>query len=57
VAADPPTVAVISYLFWQRRFGGDPKAVGKTLELNRKPYLILGVLPPRFTWTLIFRCR
>lgn len=50
VAADPPDIAVISYIFWQRRFGGDPKAVGSTLELNRRRYSIIGVLPPRFTW-------
>ncbi|HEX4808684.1 MAG TPA: ABC transporter permease [Bryobacteraceae bacterium] len=50
VAADPPDIAVISYLFWQRRFRGDPKAVGSVLELNRQRYSIIGILPPRFTW-------
>ncbi len=48
--AAPPQIAVLSYLFWQRRFNGDPDIAGKTIELNRQPYTILGVVPPRFTW-------
>jgi predicted permease len=43
-------VAVLSYLFWQRQFGGSRDVVGKTLELDHKVYQILGVVPPRFTW-------
>jgi hypothetical protein len=45
----PPAVAVLSYLFWTRHFNGQP-VIGRTIELNRKPYTILGVVPPRFTW-------
>lgn len=37
-------VAVISYGLWQRRFGGDPKIVGKTLPLGNDPYTIIGVM-------------
>jgi predicted permease len=48
--ASPPPIAVLSYLFWQRHFQADPGVVGHTIELNRQPYTILGVLPPRFTW-------
>jgi putative ABC transport system permease protein len=43
-------VTVISYPFWQRHFGGDPNIVGKTIELVRKKYTIVGVMPPRFRW-------
>jgi predicted permease len=50
VAAAPPNIGVISYLFWQRHFQGDPGIVGKTVELNHQPYTILGVAPPRYTW-------
>jgi predicted permease len=50
-AQTPPNIAVLSYLFWQRHFNGDPNIVGKTLELNHQPYSILGVAPPRFTWS------
>lgn len=41
-----PAVAVISQGFWQRRFGGDQSAVGKTIELNNVHHTIIGVLPP-----------
>ncbi len=43
-------VAVLSYLFWQRQFGGSRDVVGKTLELDHKIYTVIGVVPPRFTW-------
>src|SRR6202012_1690161 len=41
---------VLSYLFWNRHFNADPSIVGRTIELNRHPYTILGIVPPRFTW-------
>ena len=42
------TVCVISYAFWQRRFGGDPNILGRTLNLNNTPTLIVGVMPAEF---------
>ncbi|MFL6429654.1 MAG: ABC transporter permease [Acidobacteriaceae bacterium] len=47
---DPQPVAVLSYKFWRRHFSGDPAVVGKTLQLVRKNYTIVGVAAPRFTW-------
>src|SRR5688572_9213330 len=41
-------VAVISASYWQRRFGGDPSAVGKTITLQGYPFTIVGVLPREF---------
>lgn len=41
-------VAVLGYGLWQRRFGGQPDAVGRTVRLDSVPYTIIGVLPPRF---------
>ncbi|HSE19713.1 MAG TPA: ABC transporter permease [Pyrinomonadaceae bacterium] len=41
-------VCVISHAFWQRRFGGDPNVVGKTLSLNNTPTQIIGVMPAEF---------
>jgi predicted permease len=37
-------VLVLSYGLWQRRFGGNPKAVGQALSLGGEPYTIIGVL-------------
>jgi len=42
------SVCVISHAFWQRRFGGDPKVVGKELNLNNTPTQIVGVMPADF---------
>ncbi len=47
---DPQPVVVLGYKFWQRHYGGDPDVLGKTLQLVRKNYTIVGVAAPRFTW-------
>lgn len=47
---EPQPVAVLGYAFWQRRYQGDPGVIGKTIELARKPYTIVGVAARRFTW-------
>ncbi|HEY3458688.1 MAG TPA: ADOP family duplicated permease [Bryobacteraceae bacterium] len=44
-------VAVLSYAFWQRHYHASRDVLGKVLELEHKSYAIVGVLPPRFTWT------
>jgi predicted permease len=41
-------VAVISYGYWERRFGGDPTVVGKSVPMNGIPFIIIGVAPPEF---------
>jgi len=41
-------VAVLSYKFWQKRFGGDDRAIGQTMQINQHPFTIIGVLPERF---------
>ena len=46
----PAPVAVLSHAFWQRQFGGSRDVIGRTLELDRAIYTIIGVVPPRFTW-------
>jgi predicted permease len=47
---DPARVVVLGYQFWQRYYSGDPAVVGRTLQLVRKNYEIVGVMPPRFRW-------
>jgi len=44
-----PDVAVLSYGFWQSQFGGDPRAVGRSLKLSGHPFTVVGVAPPSFT--------
>ncbi len=43
-------VAVLSHVYWQRRFGGDRSVVGRTLELESSLYTIVGVMPARFEY-------
>jgi len=47
---DPAPVVVLGYQFWQRYYAGDPGVVGRTIQLVRKNYQIVGVMPPRFRW-------
>ena len=46
-------VAMISYGLWQRRFGEDANLIGRTLELDRNPFTVIGVLPREFTFPLL----
>jgi len=41
-------VAILSYGLWQRRFGGDPLIVGKSVKINNIPRVIVGIMPPNF---------
>src|SRR5262252_1267199 len=41
-------VVVFSHGFWQRRFGGDPGVVNKTIMLNDESYTVVGIMPPSF---------
>jgi predicted permease len=40
--------AVISYAFWQREFGGETGALGRTVNLDGRPFPVLGVTPAGF---------
>jgi putative ABC transport system permease protein len=41
-------VVVLSYWLWKRRFGGDPKIVGKVISLEKEPYTVVGVTGESF---------
>ena len=43
-----PRVAVISYRVWQNQLGGDRRAIGSTVQLDDRPYEIVGVMPAGF---------
>jgi len=43
-----PTVALLSYRFWQSDFGGDAHVVGRVVRMDNKPVTIIGVLPRDF---------
>src|SRR5262249_48303596 len=39
---------ILSHRLWQRRFGGDPNALGRSVTLNDAPYTVIGVMPAGF---------
>jgi predicted permease len=46
-------VAVLSYATWKSRFHGNPNVLGSKILLDRKPYLIIGIMPRNFEFPLI----
>jgi predicted permease len=45
---------VLSYALWHSRFHGDPAAVGRTVQINKHSFTIVGVGPPEFRGTELF---
>ena len=43
--------AVLSYDYWSRRFGQDPKVIGRTFRMSDKVFEIVGIAPKGFTGT------
>lgn len=41
-------VAILSHGFWTQRFGADPEVIGSAVYLGKKPYTLVGVMPPDF---------
>ena len=45
---------VLNYAFWHTHFRDDPGVIGRVVLLNKHPFTILGVAPPKFHGTLVF---
>ena len=46
--AEAPDTVLLSYAYWQRKFGGSPSAIGRSLTIDGKPREVIGVLPQGF---------
>jgi predicted permease len=46
-------VAVVSHGWWERRLGGDPQAIGRTITIDQTAYTIIGVAPKEFFGTTV----
>jgi predicted permease len=51
---DSAPYVVLSYGYWQSHFQGDRSIIGRTVQLNKYPFTVLGVAPPKFRGTAIF---
>jgi predicted permease len=50
---DPPggtNVTVLGYGLWQRKFGGDPEMIGRAIEIDGVPRVVVGVASPKFSY-------
>lgn len=50
---DPPggtNVTVLGYGLWQRKFGGDPEIIGRAIEIDGVPRVVVGVVSPKFSY-------
>ncbi len=43
-------VAVVGYGLWERRYARDPAIVGRTIQLDGEPHVVVGIAPPRFDY-------
>ena len=53
LAPEANPVAVLSYGYWQRHFGGDSSILNQTIRLNDHPFTVIGVAPPAFRSVVI----
>jgi len=45
---DEPTVALLGYGIWQRRWGGDPEIIGRAVNIDGSPRVVVGIVGPQF---------
>jgi len=46
--ADGPAPVILTYGYWQRKFGGDPSVIGRSMTIDARPAQVIGVLPEGF---------
>jgi putative ABC transport system permease protein len=44
----PPGTVMLTHGLWQRRFGGDPTVIGRTIQVDGLGQVVVGILPPDF---------
>jgi putative ABC transport system permease protein len=49
-ARGAPAVLVLSYGLWERRYGKDPRVIGRTIRFNSHPATVIGVMPKGFVF-------
>jgi putative ABC transport system permease protein len=54
-APNGPRAALLTHGFWQRRYGADPQAIGRTMVIDGRPAQIVGVLPAEFEMPTLAR--
>lgn len=47
-SAGAPETVMLTYAYWQRRFGGDASVIGRTLDVNAQPHSVIGIMPAGF---------
>jgi predicted permease len=52
-AREGARLVVLSHGYWQRRFGGDPAVVGARIDVNTRPFTVIGVAAAGFTGTKV----
>ena len=45
---------VLTYAYWHSRFHDDPRAVGRSVQVDKHPFTVIGVAPPEFQGTIMF---
>jgi predicted permease len=50
-APSGPATVMLTYGYWQRKFGGDPAVLSRTLAIDGRPHQIVGVMPSHFRFT------
>ena len=52
IAGESEPVVVLGHRSWQREFGGEVSVIGRTIELNDRPFTVIGVASAEFTSSL-----